>query len=97
MDEGPTYEEITQRLQIMVHNLTDNGIPISAEDESFLNSIPELAPEFRPVVDENSKFPEYFEEFLLPGKQNKKYYNRKIYRKGSDSGPFFIICGIKLS
>lgn len=68
MAEGPTYEEITLRLQTMVHNLTNNGISISAEDESFLNSIPELAPEFRPVVDENSKYPEYFEEFLVPGK-----------------------------
>lgn len=68
MAEGPTYEEITLRLQTMVHNLTNNGIPISAEDEAFLNTIPELAPEERPVVDENSRFPEYFEEFVVPGK-----------------------------
>lgn len=68
MAEGPTYEEITERLQVMVHNLTNAGIPISAEDEEFLNSIPELPAELRPVVDENAQFPEYFEELLVPEK-----------------------------
>jgi hypothetical protein len=66
--KGPTYDEITDRLQIIVHNLTDRGIDISAEDKAFIESIPELAPEERPVVDENSQFPEYFEEFKVSGK-----------------------------
>jgi hypothetical protein len=68
MQEGPSYEEITTKLQTMVHNLTNNGIPLSAEDEAFLNSIPEIAIEDRPVVDSNSQFPEYFEELLVPEK-----------------------------
>lgn len=64
--EGPSYDTITEKIQTMVHNLTDSGIPISAEDEAFLSTIPELTPEARPVVDSNSQFPEYFEEFLVP-------------------------------
>lgn len=68
MAEGPTYEEITQRLQTMVHNLTNNGIQISADDEAFLNTIPELDPSQRPAVDENSQYPEYFEEIIVPEK-----------------------------
>jgi hypothetical protein len=66
--EGPTYQEITGRLQEIVHNLTNRGIAISADDEAFINSIPELAPEERPVVDENSQYPEYFKEYLVPEK-----------------------------
>ncbi|HPF04353.1 MAG TPA: hypothetical protein PLE95_14205 [Bacteroidales bacterium] len=64
----PSYEEITERLQTIVHNLTDNGVAISAEDKAFIESIPELAPEEIPVVDPNSKFPDYFDEFVFPGK-----------------------------
>ena len=65
---GPTYEEITDRLQTIVHNLTDRGIELSSEDKTFIESIPELALEEIPVVDENSQYPEYFEEFNLPEK-----------------------------
>jgi hypothetical protein len=68
MMEAPTYEEITQKLQTMVHNLTNNGIGISAEDEAFLNTIPELDPSLRPAVDANSQYPEYFEEIIVPEK-----------------------------
>lgn len=67
-DSGPTYYEITEKLQTIVHNLTDRGIAISAEDEAFINSIPELSPEDRPVVDENAQYPEYFEELKPPVK-----------------------------
>jgi hypothetical protein len=68
VQEGPTYEEITERLQLMVHNLTDFGIDLSAEDIAFIESIPELATEEIPVVDANSQFPEYFEEFIVQKK-----------------------------
>ena len=67
-DGSPTYEEITDRLQTIVHNLTNRGIAISAEDEAFITSIPELAPEEVPQVDQNSQYPEYFEEFQVTGK-----------------------------
>jgi hypothetical protein len=62
-EEGPTYEEIIDRLQTIVHNLTNRGIDISNDDKEFIQSIPELAPEEIPQIDENSQFPEYFEEF----------------------------------
>lgn len=65
---GPSYQEITERLQKIIWNLTDNGIDISEEDKAFIESIPELAPEEIPVVDPNSKFPDYFDEFVFPGK-----------------------------
>jgi hypothetical protein len=65
---GPSYEEITERLQTMVHNLTDNGISLTPDDIAFIQSIPELSPDEIPVVDANSQFPEYFEEFIVPGK-----------------------------
>ena len=64
-DGSPTYEEITQRLQTIVHNLTNRGIAISADDEAFILSIPELAPGEVPQVDQNSQYPEYFEEFKV--------------------------------
>lgn len=66
-DESPSYEQITERLQLIVHNLTDRGIKMTAEDEAFLNSIPELAIEEIPVTDENSQYPVYFEEFKVSG------------------------------
>lgn len=66
--DGPTYEEITEKLQVMVHQLTDLGIGLTEEDIEFLNSIPELEPSEIPVIDENSQFPEYFEEFKAVGK-----------------------------
>jgi hypothetical protein len=65
---GPTYDEITNRLQGIVHDLTNRGLAISEEDKAFILGIPELSPEDIPLVDQNSKFPEYFEEFIVPGK-----------------------------
>lgn len=65
---GPTYDEITEKLQTIVWNLTNNGIDITEQDKEFINSIPELADEEIPVVDENSKYPEYFDEFKAPEK-----------------------------
>lgn len=64
----PAYEEITDRLQTIVHNLTDRGIDISADDIAFIENIPEIAPEEIPVIDDNSQFPEYFEEYVVTGK-----------------------------
>lgn len=66
--DGPTYEEITERLQVMVHQITDLGTGLTEEDIEFIQSIPELEVEERPIVDENSQFPEYFEEFKIVGK-----------------------------
>jgi hypothetical protein len=67
-ETGPTYDEITNRLQAIVHDLTNRGLVISEEDKAFIQGIPELAPNEIPAVDENSQFPEYFQEFLVPGK-----------------------------
>ena len=66
--DGPTYEEITEKLQIMVHHLTDLGIALTQEDIDFIESIPELNSEEIPQVDENAQYPEYFEEFKVVGK-----------------------------
>ena len=63
--EGPTYDQITERFQAMIHDLTDRGLDISEEDKLFIESIPELTTDEIPQVDENSKFPEYFEEFTI--------------------------------
>lgn len=64
----PTYEQITERLQNIVWNLTDHSIDITPEDQAFIENIPELAPAEIPALDENSQFPEYFDEFVAPGK-----------------------------
>jgi hypothetical protein len=64
--EGPTYEQITERMQTIVWNLTNNSKDVSAEDQAFIESIPELTPSEIPVVDEQSQFPEYFEEVVVP-------------------------------
>jgi hypothetical protein len=64
-DSGPTYEEITDRLQSIVHNLTDRGIGISSDDEVFINGIPEITPENRPEINQNAQYPEYYEEFMI--------------------------------
>lgn len=68
VQSGPTYDQITERLQLIVHNLTDFGIELSADDKAFIESIPELAPDQIPVVDANSQYPEYYEEFIVSGK-----------------------------
>ena len=56
----PTYEQITDRLQNIVWNLTNNGIDVSAEDQAFIESIPELAPSEIPILDSQSQFPGIF-------------------------------------
>jgi hypothetical protein len=61
---APTYEQITERMQSIVWNLTNNGKDISAEDQAFIESIPVLSSSEIPALDENSQFPEYFEEFV---------------------------------
>jgi hypothetical protein len=67
-NEGPTYEEITEKLQTIVWNLTNDGIDISVQDKAFIESIPELSSTEIPQLDENSQYPEYFDEFIIPGK-----------------------------
>jgi len=62
---GPTYEEITERMQNIVWNLTNFGKDLSDEDILFIESIPELPESDIPLLDEQSQFPEYFEELIL--------------------------------
>jgi len=64
--KGPAYDEIVEKLQAIVWNLTDKGIDISAEDIAFLESIPELSASEIPQLDEQSQYPEYFDEFIVP-------------------------------
>lgn len=64
----PTYDQITDRMQNIVWNLTNNGKDVSAEDKTFIESIPELNSAEIPVLDEKSQFPEYFKEFVVPEK-----------------------------
>lgn len=64
---SPTYDEITSRMQDIVWNLTNNGKDITAEDQAFIESIPELAPSEIPVLDAQAQFPVYFEEYIAPG------------------------------
>lgn len=61
---GPSYEEITERLQQIVWNLTDFGVGISAEDKAFIESIPTLSSSEIPP----EPYPVYFPEFVVPGK-----------------------------
>jgi hypothetical protein len=63
-----SYEEITERLQTIVHNLTDRGIEITPEDKAFIESIPELSSTEIPQLDVDLQYPEYFNEFVVPGK-----------------------------
>ena len=63
--DGPSYDEITARFQVMVHNLTDRGIELTQDDIDFIRSIPKLPEEQRPELDENSQYPEYFKEFVV--------------------------------
>jgi len=64
--EEPAYEEITERVQNIVWNLTNNGINVTAEDKAFIESIPELSASEIPPIDEQSQYPEYFDEFIVP-------------------------------
>jgi hypothetical protein len=65
--KGPTYEQVTEKLQEVVWNLTNNGIDISETDRAFIESLPELSPSEIPVLDKLSQFPEYFKEFVVAG------------------------------
>jgi len=64
-EDGPSYEEITEKLQAIVHNLTNNGIDLTAEDKAFIESIPELSASEIPQLDVNLQYPEYFNEFVV--------------------------------
>jgi hypothetical protein len=63
--QGPTYELIIDRLQTIVTNLTSDGIDISVDDKSFIESIPELSSEEIPPLINQSQFPVYFNEFIM--------------------------------
>jgi len=39
---GPSFDEITVRMQQIIEKLTDNGSPISPEDKQFIESIPNV-------------------------------------------------------
>jgi len=67
-EDGPSYEEITEKLQVIIHNLTNNGIDLAAEDKAFIESIPELSSSEIPQLDVNLQYPEYFDEFVVPVK-----------------------------
>jgi hypothetical protein len=64
---GPTYDQITERMQNIVWNLTNIGKDVSDDDKAFIESIPELSATEIPVVDSQSQFPEYFEELIVSG------------------------------
>lgn len=68
IEAEPTYEEIIARMQTIVHNLTNDGLEITAEDKAFLESIPELTPSEIPPLDIDLQYPEYFDEFVVPEK-----------------------------
>ena len=60
---GPSYKEVTERLQNIVVNLTEKGVDISNEDRNFIESIPQLSPPETP----SSRDSEYqFPEFVVP-------------------------------
>jgi hypothetical protein len=62
---APGYDEITEKLQTIVWNLTNFNKPISDDDKAFIESIPELLPEEIPPVNEQGQYPEYFEEYKV--------------------------------
>lgn len=64
----PTYEEIIEKLQVMVHKLTNDGVGLSTDDIDFIKSIPELSESDIPPLDVDLQFPEYFDEFVVPEK-----------------------------
>jgi hypothetical protein len=57
---GPSYQEIIERLQNIVKNLTEYGVDISDEDRTFIESIPELsAAETPSSLDDGYQFPQF--------------------------------------
>lgn len=63
--EAPSYEQITERMQEMVWNLTNHGIDLSSDDIAFIESIPELSADEIPALDPDSEFPDFFNEFSI--------------------------------
>ncbi|SMO50800.1 hypothetical protein SAMN06265379_10268 [Saccharicrinis carchari] len=62
--EGPSIDVISARLQSILHKLTDNGSPITDEDISFIESIPDVENEdARNVLGKDVDYPEYLEEY----------------------------------
>jgi hypothetical protein len=57
---GPSYDEIIDRLQKIVTNLTEYGIDISDEDRIFIESIPQLSSAETPTsLDDGYQFPQF--------------------------------------
>lgn len=58
---GPTYEEISERLQFIVWNMTEYGTNPSESDKTFINSIPQLSSSEMPP----EPYPDTFPEFVV--------------------------------
>ena len=61
---GPSFHDISERMQRIIEKLTDNGEPISEDDKQFIESIPEISdPSIRAILDNDASYPEYMEEY----------------------------------
>jgi len=68
IEAEPAYEEIIERMQTVIHNLTNYGSELSADDIAFIQNIPELSESEIPSLDVNLQYPEYFDEFVVQEK-----------------------------
>ncbi|WP_027470357.1 hypothetical protein [Saccharicrinis fermentans] len=64
----PEYTDMAAKLQTMIHKLTDTGETLSDEDIAFIESIPELPVEQRPVLESDGT---YSEDILEYGQSNQ--------------------------
>ena len=62
------YDDVMYPICLIVWNLTDNGIDISAVDKEFLNSIPELSGSEIPHKDNKGRWPGYYDEYVAGDK-----------------------------
>lgn len=61
---GPSFDEITIRMQQIIEKLTDNGQPISDADKQFIQSIPDVIDEdVRAVLNRDPQYPDYLQEY----------------------------------
>ena len=59
----PEYTDMAAKLQTMIHKLTDTGETLSDEDISFIESIPELPEDQRPVMNSDGTYSEDILEY----------------------------------
>jgi len=64
--DEPSYEEIIERIQAMVHDLTNFANDLTSDDKAFIQSISELSSSEIPQLDVDLQYPEYFDEFVVP-------------------------------